>query len=143
MLEPKIYGTGEKVILSVEDDDAAYYLLELAFGDVHGDYRLYRVEDGGEALGFLRRSGPYETMPKPNLVLLNLNMPRVSGFDVLEAIKNDATMQQIPCVVFSSSSLDKDKARCLALGARAFVTKPTDIDDFLIALSSACSLIDT
>jgi CheY-like chemotaxis protein len=116
MLNPKIYGTGAKVILSVEDDDAAYHLLELAFGEVHGDYRLNRVEDGGEALGFLRRSGDYENVPKPNLVLLNLNMPRVSGFDFLEAIKNDATIQHIACVVFSSSTLDKDKAKMPCFG---------------------------
>lgn len=141
MLKPKIYGTGEKVILSVEDDNAAYLLLEMGFNEVGGDYRLYRVEDGSEALGFLQRSGSYVNVPKPNLVLLNLNMPRVSGFDVLEKVKDDPAIADVPFVVFSSSRLDRDKARCLALGARAFVTKPSDLEEFLKVLRNVCSLV--
>src|SRR5688572_1274272 len=121
MQPAKIYGTGEKVILSVEDDHAAYVLLTLGFNEVGGDFRLYRVEDGAKALEFLRHSGPYGNAPKPDLILLNLNMPLVSGFDVLHAMKNDAALRDIPAVVFSSSALDQDKATCLALGARSFI----------------------
>jgi CheY-like chemotaxis protein len=138
-VNPKVFGTGEKVILSVEDDNAAYFLLEMAFGEVGGDYRLYRVLDGDQAIAFLRQSGPYVNVPKPDLVLLNLNMPRLSGFDVLQMIKDDPTLGDISCVVFSSSKLNRDRVRCLALGARAFVTKPSNIDDFLTALRNVCS----
>ena len=92
-------------------------------------------------MAFLRRSGSYLNVPTPNLVLLNLNMPRVSGFDVLEAIRDDPTIRDIQCVVFSSSRLDRDKAKCLALGARAFVTKPSELNEFLKVLRNVCSLI--
>lgn len=141
MQPTKTYGTGEKVILSVEDDPAAYLLLEIGFQEVGGDFQLYRVEDGEAALAFLRRSGPYAHVPRPHLMLLNLNLPRVTGFGVLEAMKNDPTIEDIPSVVFSSSRMDKDKAKCLALGARGFMTKPSDLDEFLSVLRNVCSLV--
>jgi len=137
----RTYGTGEKVILSVEDDHAAFLLVQLGFGEVGGNFRLYRVANGEQALKFLRHSGDYASAPKPDLVLLNLNMPRVSGYDVLEAMKDDPGLSGIPAVVFSSSALDRDKARCLALGARGFVTKPTDLDEFLNVLRNVCELV--
>ena len=140
MLTAKTYGTGEKVVLSVEDDHAAYLLLQMGFSEIGGDFRLYRVEDGEQALEFLRRSGPYANAPKPDLILLNLNLPRVNGFQVLEAIKDSPEMSA-PAVVFSSSSMDRDKARCLALGALSFITKPTDLDEFLKVLHSVCGLV--
>ena len=74
-------------------------------------------------------------------MLLNLNMPRVSGFDVLQAIKDDASLSEIPAVIFSSSALDSDKATCLALGARSFITKPTSLNDFLNVLRNVCELV--
>jgi CheY-like chemotaxis protein len=139
--EVKVYGTGEKVILSVEDDDAAQLLLELGFGEVGGDFRLYRVADGEQALSFLRRSGQFRDVPRPHLVLLNLNLPRVTGFDVLRAIKDDPVLNDIPAVVFSSSRLDNDKATCLALGARGFITKPTEFQELLNLLHNVCNLV--
>jgi CheY-like chemotaxis protein len=75
------------------------------------------------------------------LILLNLNMPRVTGLDVLQAMKNDASLHDIPAVVFSSSALDRDKAKCLALGARGFITKPTDLNEFLKVLRNVCDLV--
>lgn len=143
MQPAKTYGTGEKVILSVEDDHAAYLLLQFGFSEVGGDFRLYRVEDGQQALNFLRRSDQYATAPRPDLVLLNLNMPRVTGCDVLQAMKDDASLSDIPAVVFSSSALDRDKATCLALGARGFITKPTDLNEFLKVLRNVCDLADS
>src|SRR5688572_31960601 len=98
MQPAKTYGTGEKVILSVEDDDAAFVLLEFGFSEVGGDFRLYRVEDGAQALDFLRQSNEYDNAPKPDLILLNLNLPRVSGFDVLQTIQDDASLSDIPAV---------------------------------------------
>jgi CheY-like chemotaxis protein len=141
MQPAKTYGTGEKVILSVEDDHAAYVLLQLGFNEVGGDFRLYRVEDGAQALDFLQRRGEYATAPKPNLILLNLNLPRVTGFEVLMAMKGDPELSDIPAVVFSSSRMDRDKAKCLALGARSFVTKPSDLDEFLNVLHDVCKLV--
>lgn len=141
MQPAKTYGTGEKVILSVEDDHAAYVLLQFGFSEVGGDFRLYRVDDGEQALNFLQRSGQYASAPKPDLILLNLNMPRVTGYEVLQAMKDDSALCDIPAVVFSSSQLDRDKATCLALGARAFITKPTDLNEFLKVLRNVCNLV--
>jgi len=141
MKPARTFGTGEKVILSVEDDHAAFLLLQLGFGEVGGDFRLYRVEDGDQALGFLSRAGDYRHAPKPDLILLNLNLPRLTGHDVLEAMKDDPELSDIPAVVFSSSRLDSDKARGLALGARSFVTKPSGLDEFLNVLREICELV--
>lgn len=138
MQPEKTYGTGEKVVLSVEDDHAAYLLLQLGFEEVCDDLRLYRVEDGQQALSFLRRTDQYATAPKPDLILLDLNMPLVTGLDVLQAMKDDASLHDIPAVVFSSSTLDSDKAKCHALGARGFITKPTDLNEFLKVLRNVC-----
>ena len=141
MVPSKTYGTGEKVILSVEDDYASYALLEFGFNEVGGNIRLYRVEDGEEALDFLRHSGRYQEAPRPNLVLLNLNLPKMSGFDVLQAMKDDPAIGGIPAVVFTSSRLDEDRAKCLALGAREFLTKPGGLNEFLEMLRDVCSLV--
>jgi CheY-like chemotaxis protein len=122
-------------------NNAAYLLLQLGFDEVGGDFRLYRVEDGAHALDFLHQSGPYVNAPKPDLILLNLNIPRVTGFEVLQVINDDASLRDIPAVVFSSSSMDSDKAKCLALGARGFITKPTDLNDFLEVLRTVCNLV--
>jgi CheY-like chemotaxis protein len=141
ILPNRIYGTGQKVILSVEDESIAYRLLEICFSEVGGDFSLYRVMDGDEALEFLRRHGRYVDAPRPNLILLNLNMPRVSGFEVLEAMKDDPAISDIPAVVFTTSTLDREKARCLALGAKAFVTKPSAFGEFQHVLHDVCSLL--
>ena len=141
MLPAKTYGTGEKVILSVEDDYASYVLLEFGFNQVGGDFRLYRVEDGEEALDFLRHSGRYGNAPRPNLMLLNLDLPKMSGFEVLQAMKDDTAIGGIPSVIFSSSKLDADKAKCLALGAKEFITKPSGLSEFLSTLRHVRSLV--
>lgn len=143
MKPAKSYGTGDKVVLSVEDDHAALLLLQLGFDEIGGNLRLYRVEDGTQALEFLRQSGPYADAPKHDLILLNLNMPRLDGIGVLEAMKDDDVLREIPAVVFSSSALDRDNASCLALGARSFITKPTDLYQFLDVLRNVCNLVDS
>lgn len=124
---------GQKlIVLSIEDDDAAFGLLEIAFKEA-GQATLYRAVDGEAGLQFLRRLSPYNDAPRPHLVLLNLNMPRVDGFQVLEAVQGDPMLKDIPVVVFSSSTLDADRARCLALGAKHFRSKPDDLDELLHA----------
>lgn len=127
-----------RVVLSVEDDDATFFLLQMAFRDLGSDFELYRTVDGAEALSFLRRSGTYADAPRPDLVLLNINMPRLSGPEVLEAMKKDKLLETIPAVVFSSSDLDADRARCLALGAKHFISKPHHYEGLVQALRVAC-----
>ena len=137
------FGTGEKVILIVEDDHAAYVLLELGFNEIGGSFRVYRVENGWEALYFLHRSAPYTDVPRPDLILLDLNMPGLNGFDVLHAMKDHAELSAIPVVVLTSSRSSRDREKSLELGARAFVTKASDIDEFLNSLRDVCSFVGT
>jgi CheY-like chemotaxis protein len=78
---------------------------------------------------------------KPDLMLLNLNLPKRTGFEVLEEMKENGLAESIPAVVFSSSSLDADKARCLALGAKSFHTKPCTYDDYMTHVQSFCRML--
>ena len=141
MKPSRTYGSGEKVILAAEDDEPAYLLLQEGFSEVGGDFRLYRVLDGEQALLFLRCSGPYINVPRPHLILLNLNMPRVNGDEVLRQVGQDPSLRDIPAIVFSSSRLDADKAKCLALGARRYITKPTDFEELLRVLRNVCEIV--
>lgn len=101
----------DKVALSVEDDNGAYGLLEMGFREVGANVKLFRVRDGESALQFLRKTGAYANAPTPNLVLLDVNLPRLSGFGVLEALRDDPTVSHVTFVVFSSSRLDHDRAK--------------------------------
>jgi CheY-like chemotaxis protein len=128
-----------KVVLLVEDDDAAAFLIQLAFREHEPEFKVVRVCNGSEALGFVKRQGAYADAPRPALLLLNLQMPNGTGFDVLSGIRKDAAVRDIPAVVFTSSKLNSDKARCMALGAVDYITKPDSFDDMVAAVKSACA----
>ena len=128
-------------VLAVEDDDAAYHLLKLAFEEVNRSLMLKRVVDDRQAMEFLCKLPPFERAERPDLILLNLNLPKMSGLEVLAAIRRDSSLNQIPVVVFTSSALDEDRAHCLALGAREFVTKPVDFDELVSAVKNAHAFI--
>ncbi len=130
----------EKVLLYVEDEDAAVFLLETALKEACIDLRLYRVADGEQALAFLRQTGAYEKVPLPGLMLLDLNLPRKNGLEVLAEMQNTPSLRRIPVVVFTSSSLLSDRDRSLALGAQHYITKPSTFDGFIDAVKIACSL---
>lgn len=128
-----------KVVLLVEDDDAAAYLVQLAFRENEPGFKVLRVSSGSEALEFLNGRGRYGNAPRPDLMLLNLQMPKGTGFDVLSEVKKDASLRHIPAVVFTSSRLSSDRARCMALGAADYITKPETFDDMVAAVRSACA----
>ena len=128
-----------RVVLSVEDDNAAYFLIRQAFRDMGLELALQRVLDGRDALDFLKQTGRYKDASKPSLILLNMNLPRMSGLELLAEMRAHGLLQDVPVVVFSSSRLDADRAKCLALGAREFIAKPSDYDEFVQAVRSACS----
>ena len=130
---------GERVILSVEDDDGAFHLLKVAFQETEPDVHLIRACDGVEALSFLSRADGYQNAPRPDLVLLNINLPKKNGLEVLAEMAASESLRSIPVVVFTSSSLRAEKARCMALGAQEFLTKPSDFDGLLDAVKSACA----
>jgi CheY-like chemotaxis protein len=117
-------------ILLAEDDEADVALVEDAFA-THGlTGELHCVRDGVEALAFLRRDDPYADAPRPDLVLLDLNMPRMSGRDVLAAVKADEGLKTIPVVVFSTSAVPADVVDSYGSHANAYVTKPIDLEAF-------------
>lgn len=87
-------------------------------------HRIHTVSDGLEALLFLRRAEPYATVPRPSVVLLDLNLPKVSGYDVLEAVKTDPALRDLPVFVLTGSDAPADVERCYALGANAYAVKP-------------------
>jgi len=132
----------QRVLLYVEDEDAAVFLLETALKEAEIDVRLYRVADGDEAIAFLKKTGSYRDMPRPDLVLLDLNLPRRTGLEVLSEMRDSDDLRSLAVVVFTSSSLAIDKRKSLALGAQEYITKPASFDGFVAAVKTACSHIN-
>jgi CheY-like chemotaxis protein len=118
-------------VLLVEDDPGDVVLIREAFefNKVHN--ALHTVSDGVEALDFLYRRNAHAGAPRPDLVLLDLNLPRKDGREVLEEIKADADLRTIPVVVLTTSEAEEDILRSYDLHANAYVTKPVDFDRFI------------
>ncbi len=131
----------DKVLLYVEDEDAAVFLLETAIREAELAVQLFRVSDGEQALAFLQRSGAYAKAPRPDLILLDLNLPRMNGLEVLSEMQSSGELRSIGVVVFTSSSLPADRRRSLSLGAKEYITKPSSFDGFVEAVRTACSQI--
>jgi CheY-like chemotaxis protein len=118
-------------VLLVEDDAGDVLMTREAFEDNKVANELHVVNDGAEALAFLRKEGEFADSPTPDLVLLDLNLPRVDGREVLSAVKADAELRQIPIVVLTTSEAEEDVLRSYALHANAYVTKPVDFERFI------------
>jgi len=118
-------------VLLVEDDPGDVVLIKEAFefNKVHN--ALHIVSDGVEALDFLYRRGGHESAPRPDLVLLDLNLPRKDGREVLAEVKADKDLRTIPIVVLTTSEAEEDILRSYDLHANAYVTKPVDFDRFI------------
>ena len=118
-------------VLLVEDDPGDVLMTQEAFEEHKVRNKLNVVSDGEEALAYLRREGPHADAPRPDLILLDLNLPRVDGRQVLQAIKEDPDLRRIPVVVLTTSGADEDILRSYSLHANAYVTKPVDFDSFI------------
>jgi CheY-like chemotaxis protein len=118
-------------VLLVEDDPGDVVLIQEAFEDNKVRNRLHCVSDGVDALRFLRREDEFADAPRPDLILLDLNLPRMDGREVLAEVKTDEQLQQIPVVVLTTSKLEEDVLRSYKLHANAYVTKPVDFDRFI------------
>jgi len=118
-------------VLLVEDDPGDVLMTREAFEANKLRNRLSVVADGVAALDFLRKVGDHVDAPTPDLILLDLNLPRMDGREVLEAIKADAALRQIPVVVLTTSEAEEDVVRSYSLHANAYVTKPVDFDRFI------------
>jgi chemotaxis family two-component system response regulator Rcp1 len=123
-------------ILLVEDSpsDAALTIEALKAGKIAN--RLSHVEDGVDAMDFLRRRGKYTDAARPDLIMLDLNLPRMDGRDVLAEIKNDPDLKIIPIIVLTTSRSDKDILKSYELNANCYITKPVDFDHFIEVVKS-------
>lgn len=118
-------------ILIVEDNPADLRLTVEAFKDANILNHINVAKDGVEAMAFLRHEGNYNDAPRPDLILLDLNMPKMDGREVLKKIKNDSELKRIPVVVLTTSADDKDVLRAYDSFVNAYVTKPVDLDQFM------------
>jgi CheY-like chemotaxis protein len=118
-------------VLLIEDDDGDVLMTREAFEHHKIRNNLHVVQDGEEALQFLRREGPYEDAPRPGLILLDLNLPRRDGREVLAELKADPELRVIPVVVLTTSEAEEDILRSYSLHANAYVSKPVDFDRFI------------
>jgi CheY-like chemotaxis protein len=125
--------TGRRVveILLVEDDEGDVLITREAFQHYRIRNALHVVNDGDRALQFMRNKGEYSTAPRPDLVLLDLNLPRRNGHEVLAEVKSDPDLRVIPVVVLTTSQADEDILRSYSLHANAYVSKPVEADNFM------------
>ena len=118
-------------ILLVEDNLPDVRLTIEALREAKVRNNLHVAHDGVEAMSFLRNEGAFEKVPRPDLILLDLNLPKKDGREVLDEIKRDERLQHIPVVILTTSQAEQDILRTYKLNANAFVTKPMDLDQFL------------
>jgi chemotaxis family two-component system response regulator Rcp1 len=118
-------------ILLVEDNpgDAELTAEALLHGKVYN--QMHVVEDGEAALAFLRRQDPYADVPRPDVILLDLNLPRKDGREVLADIKADEGLKQIPVIILTTSEAEEDILRAYNLAVNCYITKPVDLDQFI------------
>ena len=128
--------SSSQTILIVEDSDEDYEVTERALRDSNLANPLARCEDGQETLDYLYGEGQYanDSSPKPGIILLDLNMPGIDGRKVLKKIKADANLKEIPVVVLTTSSDERDIEECYQMGANTYIAKPVDMDSFMQAI---------
>jgi CheY-like chemotaxis protein len=121
-------------ILLVEDDPGDELITREAFEHNKLHSRLHVARDGEEGLNYLYQRGAYQHAPRPDLILLDLNLPKYDGRQLLKKIKSDPDLSRIPVVVLTTSSAEEDILRSYKLHANAYVTKPVDLDQFINAV---------
>jgi CheY-like chemotaxis protein len=121
-------------VLLVEDDEGDVLMTREAFEFYKIPNPLHVVTDGEQALQFLRRTGPFADAPRPGLILLDVNLPRLSGLEVLAELKRDPDLLLIPVVMLTTSQAEEDILRSYELHANAFVSKPVDFENFVAAI---------
>lgn len=123
-------------ILLVEDNPADVRLTEEAFKEGGILNKLYVAKDGEEALSMLACNGSNSRIPRPDLILLDLNLPRKDGREVLEQIKDDESLKRIPVVILTTSNAQQDILKAYDLHANCYITKPVDLDQFFTVIKS-------
>jgi CheY-like chemotaxis protein len=121
-------------VLLVEDDEGDVLMTREAFEFYKIRNPLHVVTDGEQALQFLRRTGPFADAPRPGLILLDVNLPRLNGLEVLAELKQDPELLLIPVVMLTTSQAEEDILRSYKLHANAYVSKPVDFENFVAAI---------
>ncbi len=123
-------------ILLVEDNPTDVMLTEEAFANAKLLNKMYVTKDGIDALNFLYKRDPYHWAPRPDIILLDLNMPRKNGQEVLAELKNDDNLKTIPAVILTTSKDDRDKMKAYGNHANCYINKPVNFDDFMHVVQS-------
>lgn len=123
-------------ILLVEDNPGDRRLTVEALKEAKIRNELYEVENGVEAMAFLRKEGNYSAVPRPDLILLDLNLPKMDGREVLREIKEDVRLKSIPVVILTTSEAEEDIIKTYELHANCYITKPVDLDQFIKVVKS-------
>ena len=123
-------ATRPLVVLLVEDSPGDVRLTREAFRDANQAIALYVASDGVEAMAFLNRHGPHRDAPRPDLILLDLNLPRMDGREVLARIKADEALKTIPTIILTTSEAEADIVKSYQLQANSYLTKPVELDRF-------------
>jgi chemotaxis family two-component system response regulator Rcp1 len=135
-MEPNESSLHPIEILLVEDNPGDSRLAKEALKESKLKNNLYIAEDGVEAMNFLYKTGKYSKMPRPDLVILDLNLPKKDGREVLAEIKNDENLKRIPVVILTISKAEEDILKTYNLHANCYVTKPLDLDQFMKVVKS-------
>ena len=123
-------------VLIVEDNPQDLRLIEEVFKDTNLNNRIYIVKDGVDAMSFLYKLNDFVEAPRPDIILLDLNLPRKDGREVLKEIKNDEDLKSIPVVILTTSSAREDIIKTYRDHANCYITKPVDFDDFLKVITA-------
>jgi chemotaxis family two-component system response regulator Rcp1 len=123
-------------VLLVEDSPGDVRLTREALKDAKVHINLHVAPDGAEAMAFLKREGDYANVPRPDLILLDLNLPKKDGREVLAEIKESESLKSIPVVILTTSASEEDILRSYRLHANCYITKPVDLDGFLKVVHS-------
>lgn len=132
----KTYEENEVVILLVEDNPGDVLLAQEAIIDAKVKNTMIAVRDGIEALDFLRKQGDYVDVVRPDIILLDINMPRMNGHELLEIIKKDKSLKQIPVIMLTTSEEERDILKSYDLYANSYIVKPVDVDQFTEVIRS-------
>jgi two-component system, chemotaxis family, response regulator Rcp1 len=117
-------------VLLIDDSEGDARLMREVLSEINKTVRLHVVTDGLEAMAFLKHQGPYLNVPRPQLILLDLRMPKMDGLEVLAQVKTDSRLSVIPIVVLTTSSSEVDIVQSYRLKANCYLTKPTELVDF-------------
>ena len=116
--------------MHVEDDDTCAYALSFALREQNADVDVFRLCDGEDAVLFLTRAGIFANAPRPDVVVLDLNLPKKNGHEVVVEVRKQADLQHVPVIMLSSSLRPQDRERALSLGANGYIHKPADLHGF-------------